>query len=219
MSKKTIFAITLSILLNLFLGVAWIGNGWTITNLREDRGQLEGDLNTKKKQLKDKNIALAIYRDANDRQLEQMVKLIEAQQEVYRLQEDFWKKVGDEYDKISRAKTTSRGLHRSEQSSAGHQRPDSMAYIGTFESTAYCPCGECGTGTGKTATGAKARRGVVAVDPRVIELGTKLQIEGYGEAIAADTGGAIKGEIIDVCFNSHQKALQWGRRTVKVWIR
>jgi len=71
---------------------------------------------------------------------------------------------------------------------------------------------------GKTATGRPARFGVVAVDPRFIKLGTKVYVEGYGIAIAADTGGAIKGRRIDLCFNSRAEAMKVGRKPVKVTI-
>ena len=69
-----------------------------------------------------------------------------------------------------------------------------------------------------TATGAKAEYGIVAVDPRVIPLGTKLFIEGYGYAVAKDVGGAIKGLRIDLFFESHKEAIQFGRRHVKVYV-
>ena len=71
---------------------------------------------------------------------------------------------------------------------------------------------------GKTATGRPARFGVVAVDPRFIKLGTRVYVEGYGIAIAADTGGAIKGRRIDLCFNSRAEAMRVGRKPVKVTI-
>lgn len=74
------------------------------------------------------------------------------------------------------------------------------------------------TGTGITATGRKATKGVVAVDPRVIPLGTKLFVEGYGYAIAADKGSAIKGNRIDLCFDTYQEAKRYGRRKVTVQI-
>ena len=75
-----------------------------------------------------------------------------------------------------------------------------------------------GTGTGRTATGLPAGYGLVAVDPRVIPLGTVLYIEGYGMAIAADTGRAIRGRKIDLCYATRQQALQFGRRKVRVHI-
>lgn len=67
-----------------------------------------------------------------------------------------------------------------------------------------------------TATGARARHGVIAVDPDVIPLGTRVYVPGYGHAVAADTGGAIDGRRIDLCFETVGEALRWGRRTVTV---
>lgn len=61
-------------------------------------------------------------------------------------------------------------------------------------------------------------RGIVAVDPNVIPMGTKLYIEGYGEGIAADQGGAIKGNRIDLFFDSKAEAFDWGMRTIEVTI-
>ena len=61
-------------------------------------------------------------------------------------------------------------------------------------------------------------RGIVAVDPRVIPMGSKLYVEGYGEAIAADQGGAIKGNRIDLFFDSKAEAHNWGMRSVKVTV-
>ncbi|OTN76629.1 hypothetical protein A5886_001707 [Enterococcus sp. 8G7_MSG3316] len=101
---------------------------------------------------------------------------------------------------------------------------DTSAYSGTtltMESTAYSsdPADTLGGGT-VTATGQNLLENpmAVAVDPSVIPLGTRLYVEGYGEAIASDTGGAIKGNIIDVHFPTNAQAEQWGRRTVKVTI-
>ncbi|WP_018131519.1 ubiquitin-like domain-containing protein [Effusibacillus pohliae] len=71
---------------------------------------------------------------------------------------------------------------------------------------------------GRTATGRVAQYGIAAVDPNVIPLGTKLYIEGYGYAIAADTGGAIQGNRIDLVFNSQEECMQFGRRQVVVYI-
>ena len=59
---------------------------------------------------------------------------------------------------------------------------------------------------------------MVAVDPKVIPLGSKIWVEGYGEAVAGDTGGAIKGNRIDVLVGSDSAANKWGRKTVKVKI-
>jgi len=86
----------------------------------------------------------------------------------------------------------------------------------SMEATAYLPTD--GSGAGITATGIKATYGVVAVDPRVIPLGTKVYIPGYGVALAADTGGAIKGYKIDLCMESYGECMRFGRRNVTVYV-
>ena len=72
--------------------------------------------------------------------------------------------------------------------------------------------------SGLTASGQHAGHGIVAVDPHVIPLGTHLYIPGYGHALAGDTGGAIQGNRIDLGFNSHSDAMQFGRRDVMVYV-
>jgi peptidoglycan DL-endopeptidase CwlO len=71
---------------------------------------------------------------------------------------------------------------------------------------------------GTTATGVPVGWGVVAVDPSVIPLGTRMTIPGYGEGVAADTGSAVRGRIIDLWFPTTAQALAWGRRTVTITI-
>jgi 3D (Asp-Asp-Asp) domain-containing protein len=71
---------------------------------------------------------------------------------------------------------------------------------------------------GSTALGVPVGKGVVAVDPKLIPLGTKLTVPGYGPGLAADVGYAIKGRIIDLWFSSTAKARKWGRRTVTITI-
>lgn len=89
-----------------------------------------------------------------------------------------------------------------------------------MEATAYS-CNEGFIGGGNlTAMGQDLRIDpmAIAVDPSVIPLGTKLYVEGYGEAIASDTGGAIKGNIIDLHFSDVSQCIDWGRRQVEVTI-
>ncbi|GIN13523.1 cell wall-binding protein YocH [Shouchella clausii] len=90
----------------------------------------------------------------------------------------------------------------------------------TVEATAYtASCNGC---TGVTYTGidlnANPNQKVIAVDPNVIPLGSKVYVEGYGEAIAADIGGAIKGNKIDVFIPNESEALQFGRQEVTVHV-
>jgi 3D (Asp-Asp-Asp) domain-containing protein len=87
--------------------------------------------------------------------------------------------------------------------------------------TAYYAHGRGGNdinGNGITAIGLRARKGIVAVDPRVIPLGTRLYIPGYGEALAADTGGWIKNNRIDLCFETMEDCYRYGRRKIKVYL-
>jgi 3D (Asp-Asp-Asp) domain-containing protein len=72
-------------------------------------------------------------------------------------------------------------------------------------------------GDGMTAIGRRAGFGIVAVDPRVIPLGTRLFIPGYGFAIAGDTGGDIVGDRIDLGFDTERDAMLFGRRSVTVY--
>ncbi len=90
----------------------------------------------------------------------------------------------------------------------------------TVKATAYtASCGGC---SGITATGinlkANPNAKVISVDPSVIPLGSKVYVEGYGVATAADTGGSIKGNRIDVFIASKQDAINWGSKEVKVKI-
>jgi uncharacterized protein YabE (DUF348 family) len=71
---------------------------------------------------------------------------------------------------------------------------------------------------GRTATGVDARPGVVAVDPSIIPLGSRVYIPGVGLVQAEDTGGAIHGNRIDICMSSEEAARRWGVRTVTVYI-
>jgi 3D (Asp-Asp-Asp) domain-containing protein len=79
-----------------------------------------------------------------------------------------------------------------------------------MEATAYTWTGN------RTASGTWPAVGTVAVDPKVIPLGSRLYVEGYGEAVAEDTGGLVKGNIIDVYLPTEDECWQWGRRMVEV---
>jgi 3D (Asp-Asp-Asp) domain-containing protein len=84
------------------------------------------------------------------------------------------------------------------------------------ETTAYVvnpnERGKCATYTNRTASGAKARVGIVAVDPRTFPFGTRFRIKGYGYGLAGDTGGAILNKHLDLAMNSCKAAYAWGRR-------
>jgi uncharacterized protein YabE (DUF348 family) len=103
------------------------------------------------------------------------------------------------------------------QASRGQSSSGQDFYVNATAYTANC--NGC---SGNTATGLNLRANpgakVIAVDPRIIPLGTKVYVDGYGYAVAADTGGAIKGYKIDVFFSSNAEAYRWGNRKVKITI-
>ncbi len=99
-------------------------------------------------------------------------------------------------------------------------QPPGLNLIGEWKmvATAYYSGGGNLCGDGITAIGLRVRKGIVAVDPSVIPLGTRLYIPGYGEALAADTGGAIKGDRIDLAFDSLADCYRFGRRRIRVYL-
>lgn len=100
--------------------------------------------------------------------------------------------------------------------SRGVQQTSRLA-VSALDMVATAYTASCGGCSGMTAIGRPAGHGIVAVDPSVIPLGTRLFIPGYGFAIAGDTGGAIRGNRIDLGFNSYSDAMRFGRREVTVY--
>lgn len=97
--------------------------------------------------------------------------------------------------------------------------PDNYKKVINMTSTAYAPgMLDNGHWGNKTYMGGTVRKGVAAVDPAVIPMGSRLWIEGYGEAVAEDQGSAIKGNRIDLAFDDRQTALDYGIQSTKVYI-
>ncbi|SDE61906.1 3D domain-containing protein [Sporomusa acidovorans] len=97
--------------------------------------------------------------------------------------------------------------------------PQNYRKILDMTATAYAPgYRDNGSWNNLTYVGGKVKKGVVAVDPAIIPMGTKLWIEGYGEALAEDQGSAIKGNRIDLAFNTRQEALNYGIQNIKVYV-
>lgn len=92
--------------------------------------------------------------------------------------------------------------------------------LGEFKITAYCPCTKCcgqwANGITSTGVTAQANR-TIAVDSSVIPYGTRVLIDG-NEYVAEDCGGAIKGKRIDIYFDTHKEALQWGVKYKNVYV-
>jgi 3D (Asp-Asp-Asp) domain-containing protein len=104
------------------------------------------------------------------------------------------------------------GVNEAEAEGADDEKSSSAAM--SFSATCYCL-------KGKTASGAPVRRGIVAADPRILPLGTRINISGSshsGTYLVADTGGVIKGRIIDIWVPSCAEAIRHGRRKITVTV-
>jgi 3D (Asp-Asp-Asp) domain-containing protein len=127
----------------------------------------------------------------------------------------------DEFDLLSTLLNSSSTLTpaavQNNNSLAG--APQNYSKLINMTATAYGPGPiDNGKWNDLTYAGGKVKKGIVAVDPAVIPMGTKLWVEGYGQAIADDQGSAIKGNRIDLAFNSRQEALDYGIQNVKVYV-
>lgn len=111
-------------------------------------------------------------------------------------------------------------IHQTVNRGSNHSNTQNSVKEFMVKATAYTPyCKGC---SGVTATGINIKNNpgikVISVDPKVIPLGSKVWVEGYGIAIAGDTGGAIKGNKIDILVQTKEEAYYWGIRTVKIKI-
>lgn len=93
-------------------------------------------------------------------------------------------------------------------------------YLGTFRISRYCSCSICNGGYSGTAIGTSVTAGrTIAVDPSVIPLGSRVYIEGIGWRVAEDTGGAIRGQKIDLAVSNHSQAYAEGISYAKVYVK
>ena len=95
-----------------------------------------------------------------------------------------------------------------------------MESLGEFNISAYCPCEICcgPYADGITSSGERAIEGItIAADPNVLPEGSEVYIEGIGHRIVQDTGGAIKGNKLDLFFSDHESALNFGRQYLEVF--
>ena len=132
-------------------------------------------------------------------------------------------KIQKDYDTLKKNKAIA--AEKAKQSSQTNKeivasRSNTQTATKTFYVTATAYTASCKGCSGITATGINLRKNpslkLIAVDPRVIPLGSKVWVEGYGHAIAGDTGGAIKGNKIDLHMASNSDARNWGRRKVQI---
>lgn len=183
--------------------------------------QNEQDIESQKQSLYCENSKLETLKANNEVTLSKLNDDIKAQKELLaktnekeqQLKEQQLEESKTLYAQTSLAYTSS---DLSGQTLSRGGMPSSFSQVLSVVATAY-------SGDGITASGAPTKRNVngystIAVDPRVISLGSKVYVEGYGYAIAEDIGGAIKGNRIDIFVTSESEAQSWGRRSVNVYI-
>ncbi len=131
-----------------------------------------------------------------------------------------WNKLSSDIIKINQKLAIAASAPASSVKSAKAPAPAKKATYKeiTVKATAYtASCKGC---SGITATGLNLKKNsglkVISVDPKIIPLGTKVYVPGYGEAVAADKGSSVKGNKIDVFIPNRKQALQWGSKTVKI---
>ena len=90
---------------------------------------------------------------------------------------------------------------------------------GLMKCSAYCPCEECSEGWGRqTHSGKTAEAGrTIAVDPSIIDIGSKVKI-GKHIYVAEDVGGLVRGDHIDIFFDTHEEVEEWGTRYIECWV-
>ncbi|WP_332841483.1 3D domain-containing protein [Paraclostridium bifermentans] len=121
-----------------------------------------------------------------------------------------------EEQKVNEAETKADAEANAKTETKTQEASTSYKATYTMEATAYT--GDTTTATGVTPVRNPNGLSTIAVDPSIIPLGSKVYIPGYGEAVAADTGGAIKGHRIDLFLNSENECINWGRQNVTLYI-
>lgn len=105
------------------------------------------------------------------------------------------------------------------RASSGASSSETLRSLGTFKLTAYCPCYHCSSGWGRMTSSGKTARPhhTIAVDPNVIAEGTRIRINGE-TYVAEDVGGGVKGKHIDIFYENHSDALNFGVRYAEVFV-
>ena len=177
-------------------------------------------INNTNQDLKAKADGLA---NVNNQVLKENLELTQKNEELNKSLEDVTKELENTKAKLKKASTTNtKSTSASKVNTVVYTKatPTSEYTKMTVVATAYCPCYSCSGGHGKaTSTGVTATAGrTIAVDPRVIPYGSEIIINNQ-KYRAEDCGGGIKGNKIDIFFNSHAETSAWGRRTIDIYVK
>lgn len=169
----------------------------------QNKNNITAECNTQTEDLHNK------LNEANTKLEESNNKVTELESNVETLQTKL-----NALEEKQKTSTTSRGGTLSRKSTNVESKENDSTYK-AFVATGYCSCSKCcGKATGRTASGTKATANRTVAMPSSYSFGTKIEIKGMGTYVVEDRGGAIKGNKIDIYFNTHQEALNFGRRTV-----
>lgn len=154
-----------------------------------------------------------IQREKAKKEAERLEKERLARIEAERIEKEKQEQIRLEKEKEEKAKAVqiAKTTNRSEEI------PRNNSGWVTFTATAYCGCAKCcGKSTGRTASGTMATQGRTVAMPSSYKFGTKIEIQGMGNYVVEDRGGAIKGNRIDIFFSNHQSALNFGKKTINL---
>lgn len=172
--------------------------------------EIKKEIKSKEEQIKEKNSIIQ----------EKQKTIEQKENEVQKLKEDLAAK--KETELVANQTKTTEKKQTLVASNVSRSSSEIKAEGKTFYVSATAYTAFCNGCSGVTATGINLRANphlkVIAVDPSVIPLGSKVHVEGYGYAIAGDTGGAIKGNKIDLFMQNHSDAIAFGRKQVKITV-
>ena len=182
----------------------------TITYYNNQTEELNNELDNTKTKLEETTNQL---NDTNTKLTETTNQLNDANTKITELEGTIENLNSEITELKKKTSTTSRGGTISRNTATPSTENDGT-YI-AFEATGYCPCAKCcDVQTGITASGTRATAGRTVAMSKNYAFGTNIEIKGMGTYVVEDRGGAIQGNRIDIYFDSHQEALNFGRRTV-----
>lgn len=224
MSKFTNSYSGIFIILSILLGMTSISLNSRLNNLEEQNEILEGNLDDTKDEynnLEKEFTKLKLLKLEVESYNDDLEGIIDKNKKEIKSLKDKNVKLKNTNNELKTSNVSrSSNISESRNSTPKPKSNNTGKLIGTFEATAYTDNVQSqGKWVGQTASGMKPQVGVIAVDPSIIPLGTKLYVEGYGNCVAGDTGGAIKGNRIDLFKNTQSECTSWGRRSVKVYRR
>lgn len=212
----------LKLVITVFLIIVLSFITYFIYNLNEQNKQnintindMQGEIKTLQTQLENQKITLERTIESKDKEISEVKQTLTNKEEQIQNQENEIEELKKKL--VSKLEEEQKQEEEAQRYVVSRGNTDNSEYLGNFTISFYTPYDSGCTGITATGTVATPNR-TVAVDPRVIPLGTKLYIEGLGEVIAEDTGGAIVGNRLDFCVGSTSEAFANGVKNLDIWV-